>query len=76
MNVLSEVETPDGTAALALTPAEAQARIEQLRGVLQKLDVQRSSVESEIRALGLIANPETAYGDHYTPRGHMPAWTP
>jgi hypothetical protein len=74
MNVLTEVENPDGSNLAALTPEQAQARIEQLRGVLQKLDVQRSSVESEIRALGLIANPETAYGDHYTPRGHMPAW--
>ena len=75
MNVLSEVETPDGPAALALTPAEARARIDQLRGVLQKLDVHRSSVESEIRALDRIANPETAYGDHYTPRNYVPGWT-
>ena len=74
MNVLTEVENPDGSNLAALTPEQAQARIEQLRGVLQKLDVHRSSVESEIRALDRISNPETAYGDHYTPRGYVPAW--
>lgn len=74
MNVLTEVENPDGSNLAALTQEQAQARIEQLRGVLQGLDVKRAAAESEIRALDRIANPETAYGDHYTPRGHMPAW--
>lgn len=74
MNVASEIESPDAPNLLTLTQAEAQARVEQLRGMLQKLDVQRSAIESEIRALGPSAHPEIAYGDHYTPRDYMPGW--
>lgn len=70
MNVCIPAETPDGARVLVtLTPAQAQSRIDQCRQQLQQIDVGRSRIEAEIRSLMLIANPETAYGDHYTMPG-------
>ena len=57
MNVLTE--TADGVRAL--TAHEAGARIEHLRGELQRIDARKAAIESEIRALHPVAHPEDAY---------------
>lgn len=59
MNVLTPAETPSGV--VALTQREAEQRIEQLREHAQRLAADRALIESEIRQLMLVSNPETAY---------------